>query len=103
MNEEMLKITEARILAFLEALSKIDMVEIKKGGKYKVISNSGTDEPMITDGEFFGYTILGEEGALSTPYLKLPQAAFRKLLSDMEETGFRITSISMQKSRVKEY
>ena len=64
MNEEMLKITEARILAFLEALSKMDMVEIKKGGKYKVISNSGTDEPMITDGEFFGYTILGEEGAL---------------------------------------
>ena len=38
-------------------------------------------------------------GKLSTPYLKLPQAAFRKLLSDMEETGFRITSISMQKSR----
>ena len=38
-------------------------------------------------------------GKLSTPYLKLPQAAFRKLLSDMEESDFRITSISMQKSR----
>jgi len=42
----------------------MDMVEIKKGGKYKVISNSGKDEPMETDGEFVGYTILGEEGAL---------------------------------------
>jgi hypothetical protein len=48
----------------LEVLSKMDMVEIKKGGKYKVISNSGKDEPMETDGEFVGYTILGEEGAL---------------------------------------
>ncbi|MHB1901677.1 MAG: hypothetical protein ACYCSO_06370 [Cuniculiplasma sp.] len=42
----------------------MDMVEIKKGGKYRVISNSGKDEPMETDGEFVGYTILGEEGAL---------------------------------------
>ncbi len=38
-------------------------------------------------------------GKLVAPYLKLPQAAFRKLLSDMEESGFRITSINMQKSR----
>jgi hypothetical protein len=48
----------------LEVLSKMDMIEIKKGGKYRVISDSGKDDPMETDGEFVGYTILGEEGAL---------------------------------------
>lgn len=42
----------------------MDMIEIKKGGNYKVISDSGKDDPMVTDGEFVGYTILGEEGAL---------------------------------------
>ena len=42
----------------------MDMIEIKKGGKYKVISNSGKDEPMETLGEFVGYTLLGEEGAI---------------------------------------
>ena len=42
----------------------MDMIEIKKGGKYKVISNSGKDEPMETEGEFVGYTLLGEEGAV---------------------------------------
>ena len=42
----------------------LDMIEIKKGGKYKVISNSGKDEPLETIGEFVGYTILGEEGAV---------------------------------------
>lgn len=42
----------------------MDMIEIKKGGKYKVISNSGTEEPMVTEGEFVGYTLLGEEGAV---------------------------------------
>lgn len=40
------------------------MIEIRKGGKYTVISNSGKDEPMKTEGEFVGYTILGEEGAI---------------------------------------
>ncbi|MCL4328372.1 MAG: hypothetical protein M1151_05635 [Candidatus Thermoplasmatota archaeon] len=40
------------------------MIEIKKGGKYVVISGSGTEEPMRTEGEFLGYTILGEEGAI---------------------------------------
>ncbi len=72
-----MKLTEPKILSILEAMMKMDMVEIRKGGKYKVISNSGQDEPMITDGEFFGYTILGEEGALvfkigdSNPTLRL--------------------------------
>ncbi|MEM0158804.1 MAG: hypothetical protein QXV22_03680 [Thermoplasmataceae archaeon] len=42
----------------------MDLIEIKKGGKYKVISNSGKDDPMETVGEFVGYTILGEEGAV---------------------------------------
>jgi hypothetical protein len=42
----------------------MDMIEIKKGGKYKIISNSGRDEPMETEGEFVGYTVLGEEGAV---------------------------------------
>lgn len=42
----------------------MDMIEIKKGGKYKIISNSGKEEPMETEGEFVGYTILGEEGAV---------------------------------------
>ncbi len=42
----------------------MDMIEIKKGGKYTVYSNGGGDEPMKTEGEFVGYTILGEEGAI---------------------------------------
>ncbi|AKA47876.1 hypothetical protein IX51_00885 [uncultured archaeon] len=42
----------------------MEMIEIRKGGKYVVISNSGRDEPMKTEGEFVGYTILGEEGAI---------------------------------------
>ncbi len=42
----------------------MDMIEIKKGGKYRIISNSGKEEPMETEGEFVGYTILGEEGAV---------------------------------------
>ena len=42
----------------------MEIIEIKKGGKYLVISNSGDDAPMKTDGEFVGYTILGEEGAI---------------------------------------
>ena len=42
----------------------MDMIEIKKGGKYKIISNSGKEEPMETEGEFVGYTLLGEEGAV---------------------------------------
>ncbi len=42
----------------------MEMIEITKGGKYTVISNSGRDEPMKTEGEFVGYTILGEEGAI---------------------------------------
>ncbi len=42
----------------------MDLIEIKKGGKYTVYSNSGGDEPMKTEGEFVGYTILGEEGAV---------------------------------------
>lgn len=42
----------------------MEMIEIKKGGKYTVISSSGTEEPMKTEGEFVGYTILGEDGAV---------------------------------------
>ncbi|WP_188679561.1 hypothetical protein [Thermogymnomonas acidicola] len=42
----------------------MDMIEIKKGGRYTVLSNSGTDEPMKTEGEYVGYTIFGEEGAV---------------------------------------
>lgn len=42
----------------------MEMIEIKKGGKYLVISNSGDDAPMRTEGEFVAYTILGEEGAI---------------------------------------
>lgn len=45
-------------------MMNMEMIEIKKGGKYTVISNSGRDEPMKTEGEFVGYTILGEEGAI---------------------------------------
>ncbi len=40
------------------------MIEIKKGGKYTVLSNSGDDKPIKTVGEFVGYTIIGEEGAV---------------------------------------
>lgn len=42
----------------------MEMIEIKKGGMYRVLSNSGEDVPMRTEGEFFGYTVLGEEGAV---------------------------------------
>lgn len=42
----------------------MEMIEIKKGGKYTVLSNSGSDTPMKTQGEFVGYTILGEESAV---------------------------------------
>jgi hypothetical protein len=61
----------------LEVLSTMEMVEIKKGGKYKVISNSGREEPMETDGEFVGYTILGEEGALVFKVSGESKARFR--------------------------
>jgi hypothetical protein len=55
----------------------MDMIEIKKGGKYKVISNSGKDDPMITNGEFIGYTILGEEGALVFKIVSGKKNSFR--------------------------
>jgi hypothetical protein len=42
----------------------MDMIEIKKGGKYTVVSSSGDDQPMVTEGEYVGYAILGEEGSL---------------------------------------
>lgn len=42
----------------------MDMIEIKKGAKYTIVSGSGDDKPMITEGEYVGYAILGEEGAL---------------------------------------
>ncbi len=42
----------------------MEMIEIKKGGKYTVFSNVGSESPMKTEGEFVGYTILGEEGAV---------------------------------------
>lgn len=42
----------------------MEMIEIEKGGRYKVTSSSGGDEPMITDGEFVGYTVLSEEAAM---------------------------------------
>ncbi|PYB69192.1 hypothetical protein DMB44_00055 [Thermoplasma sp. Kam2015] len=42
----------------------MEMIEIRKGGKYTVVSNSGNDKPLITKGEFVGYTIIGEEGAV---------------------------------------
>ncbi|MGP6207420.1 hypothetical protein ACNF42_05260 [Cuniculiplasma sp. SKW3] len=59
-----MKITEKNIINIMEMLSKMDMIEIKKGGKYRVLSQSGKDDPMETNGEFAGYTILGEDGAL---------------------------------------
>jgi len=42
----------------------MDMIEIKKGARYTIVSGSGDDKPMITEGEYIGYAILGEEGAL---------------------------------------
>ncbi|WP_337860285.1 hypothetical protein [Ferroplasma sp.] len=42
----------------------MDMIEIKKGEKYTVVSSSGDDKPMVTEGEYVGYAILGEEGSL---------------------------------------
>ena len=40
------------------------LIEIKKGGKYTIVSSSGDDKPLITEGEYVGYAILGEEGSL---------------------------------------
>lgn len=42
----------------------MEMIEFKKGGSYTVLSNSGSETPMKTQGEFVGYTILGEESAV---------------------------------------
>ncbi len=42
----------------------MDMIEIKNGGRYRVISASGSEEPMVTEGEYLGYSLLGEEGAV---------------------------------------
>jgi hypothetical protein len=42
----------------------MDMIEIKKGGIYTVVSSSGNDKPLVTEGEYVGYAILGEEGSL---------------------------------------
>ncbi len=42
----------------------MDMIEIKKGARYEVVSSSADDKSLITDGEYVGYAILGEEGAL---------------------------------------
>ncbi|MGP6220122.1 hypothetical protein [Caldiplasma sukawensis] len=52
------------IASMIQRMIGMDMLEIKKGGKYKVISNSGTDQPMITEGEYIGYTLMGEDGAV---------------------------------------
>ncbi len=56
--------TKINLSLLSDLLMNMDMIEIKKGGKYKIISNSGRDEPMETEGEFVGYTVLGEEGAV---------------------------------------
>ncbi len=42
----------------------MDMIEIKKGAKYTVVSGNGDGKPMTTEGEYIGYAILGEEGSL---------------------------------------
>ena len=62
----------------------MDMIEIKKGGKYKVISNSGKEEPMETEGEFVGYTLLGEEGAIC---FRVPQDGEKSLLRLIPVSG----------------
>ncbi len=63
-------------------MMSMEMIEIRKGGKYTVISNSGRDEPMKTEGEFVGYTILGEEGAI----------CFR--ISEQSKTFLRLIPVS---------
>ncbi len=61
-------------------MMNLDMIEIKKGGQYKVISNSGKDEPLETIGEFVGYTILGEEGAVCFRVKDGDDRAFLRLI-----------------------
>lgn len=56
------------------------MIEIKKGGRYTVISNSGTEEPMKTVGEYIGYTILGEEGAICFRVTENGKKTFLRLI-----------------------
>ncbi|EQD58620.1 hypothetical protein B1A_10725, partial [mine drainage metagenome] len=58
----------------------MDMIEIKKGGKYTVVSQSGKEEPMTTVGEFVGYTILGEEGAICFRISKEKEKSFMRLI-----------------------
>lgn len=74
------------------------MIEIKKGGKYKVISNSGKDEPMETSGEFVGYTILGEEGALVFKIDANKKSTFRLIpVSNLIAIEFGETELVTQK------
>ena len=42
----------------------MDTIEIKKGAKYTVVSESGDGKSMATEGEYIGYAILGEGGSL---------------------------------------
>lgn len=76
----------------------MDMIEIKKGGKYKVISNSGKDDPMVTNGEFVGYTILGEEGALVFKIESAKKSSFRLIpVSNLIAIEFGETELVTQK------
>ncbi len=59
-----LEINRYNMYSWANRCLSLEMIEIKKGGKYTVFSNSGDDKPMKTVGEFVGYTIIGEEGAV---------------------------------------
>lgn len=41
-----------------------EIIEIRKGVKYTVFSGDGTEKPLKTEGEFVGYTLLGEDSAV---------------------------------------
>ncbi len=84
-------------------MNVMDMIEIKKGAIYTVYSNSGTEEPQKTEGEFVGYTILGEEGAIVFRVKEKGNKPFLRLIpvSGLFSIEFSEDNISKEKEEQK--
>ncbi|MGC8506337.1 MAG: hypothetical protein ACP5NK_06495 [Thermoplasmata archaeon] len=70
----------SKIVKSIEGMINMDMIEIKKGASYVVVSNSGKEDPMRTEGEYVGYTILGEEGAIVFRVKGVDNKSFLRLI-----------------------
>ena len=67
---------KTNISSVMEALLTMDIIEIKKGGSYTVISNSGTDEPMKTEGAGnITFTVIPQKFRISLIHFKKPVMA----------------------------